>query len=140
MTLRISISDDALAVACGANRVADALASAAPEAEIVRVSSWGMHWLEPLALNRDPFAQGLKVGVGWPTVNPNAVPPHPACRGQFKFAFDPAIIGEQQKTFGIDIEPSNGHHARHVIGHGVIDRAPPLFVGIRRHETNGLVI
>lgn len=48
MTVRIAISDDALALACGADAVAAAIAKAAPEAEIIRVSSWGMHWLEPL--------------------------------------------------------------------------------------------
>ena len=48
MTLRIAISDDALALACGADQVAEAVAKLAPDAEIVRVSSWGMHWLEPL--------------------------------------------------------------------------------------------
>ena len=46
--MKIHISDDALALACGADRVAAAFARAAPDAEIVRVSSWGMHWLEPL--------------------------------------------------------------------------------------------
>ena len=46
--MRIYISDDALAIACGADRVAKAVAKAAPDAEIIRTSSWGMHWLEPL--------------------------------------------------------------------------------------------
>jgi len=48
MTLRVAISDDALALACGADQVAEAIARAAPDADIIRVSSWGMHWLEPL--------------------------------------------------------------------------------------------
>ncbi|MCB2014468.1 MAG: NADH-ubiquinone oxidoreductase-F iron-sulfur binding region domain-containing protein [Sphingobium sp.] len=48
MSRVICISDDALAIACGADRVAEAFAEAAPDAEIRRVSSWGMHWLEPL--------------------------------------------------------------------------------------------
>ncbi|MEO9633340.1 MAG: NADH-ubiquinone oxidoreductase-F iron-sulfur binding region domain-containing protein [Parasphingorhabdus sp.] len=48
MTLRVAISDDALALACGADEIAEAIQKAAPEAEIVRVSSWGMSWLEPL--------------------------------------------------------------------------------------------
>jgi formate dehydrogenase iron-sulfur subunit len=42
----IRISDDALAVACGADRVARRFAELGHEVE--RVSSWGMHWLEPL--------------------------------------------------------------------------------------------
>ncbi|MFM5885973.1 MAG: NADH-ubiquinone oxidoreductase-F iron-sulfur binding region domain-containing protein [Novosphingobium sp.] len=42
----VRISDDALALACGADAVADAFAAAGCTVE--RVSSWGMHWLEPL--------------------------------------------------------------------------------------------
>ena len=44
MTVRIS--DDAVALACGADAVAAAFL--ATGAEVERVSSWGMHWLEPL--------------------------------------------------------------------------------------------
>ena len=46
MTL-VRISDDALALACGADAVAAAFEAAGCMVE--RVSSWGMHWLEPLA-------------------------------------------------------------------------------------------
>ncbi|WEK48298.1 MAG: NADH-ubiquinone oxidoreductase-F iron-sulfur binding region domain-containing protein [Candidatus Andeanibacterium colombiense] len=42
----IRISDDALARACGADELAAAFARKGHE--IQRVSSWGMHWLEPL--------------------------------------------------------------------------------------------
>lgn len=48
MTLRIAISDDALALACGADLVAEAITRTTPDADIIRVSSWGMSWLEPL--------------------------------------------------------------------------------------------
>ena len=44
--MRLYISDDAAAIACGADRLAAELGSRG--AEVVRVSSWGMHWLEPL--------------------------------------------------------------------------------------------
>jgi formate dehydrogenase iron-sulfur subunit len=43
----VRISDDALALACGADAVAAAFVAAGCMVE--RVSSWGMHWLEPLA-------------------------------------------------------------------------------------------
>ncbi len=43
----VRISDDSLAMACGADAVAAAFAAAGCTVE--RVSSWGMHWLEPLA-------------------------------------------------------------------------------------------
>lgn len=42
----VRISDDALALACGAEAVAAAFVAAGCTVE--RVSSWGMHWLEPL--------------------------------------------------------------------------------------------
>jgi formate dehydrogenase iron-sulfur subunit len=44
--VRVRISDDAVALACGADAVAAAFA--AKGAAVERVSSWGMHWLEPL--------------------------------------------------------------------------------------------
>jgi formate dehydrogenase iron-sulfur subunit len=42
----VRIADDALALACGADTVAAAFVAAGCQVE--RVSSWGMHWLEPL--------------------------------------------------------------------------------------------
>lgn len=43
---KVRISDDALARACGADDVAAGFEAAG--ASVERVSSWGMHWLEPL--------------------------------------------------------------------------------------------
>jgi formate dehydrogenase iron-sulfur subunit len=60
--MKVRISDDALALACGADAVADAFEKAGVEVE--RVSSWGMHWLEPL----------VEVGgVGYGPVAPDQV-------------------------------------------------------------------
>jgi formate dehydrogenase iron-sulfur subunit len=44
--MKVRISDDAVALACGADAVAVAFERAG--ASVERVSSWGMHWLEPL--------------------------------------------------------------------------------------------
>jgi formate dehydrogenase iron-sulfur subunit len=44
--VKVRISDDAIAIACGADAVAAAFVNAGVEVD--RVSSWGMHWLEPL--------------------------------------------------------------------------------------------
>lgn len=57
MTVRIA--DDALAAACGAEDVARAFVAAG--ATVERVSSWGMHWLEPL-IDID--------GIGYANVSP----------------------------------------------------------------------
>ncbi|BBC71828.1 formate dehydrogenase [Altererythrobacter sp. B11] len=58
----VRISDDSLALACGADAVAQAFVQKGCEVE--RVSSWGMHWLEPL-VEID--------GVGWGPVTPDRV-------------------------------------------------------------------
>ncbi|MFM2410600.1 MAG: hypothetical protein RL481_1428 [Pseudomonadota bacterium] len=60
--MKVRISDDALALACGADAVAEAFVQQGIEVE--RVSSWGMHWLEPL----------IDVeGVGYGPVTPEQV-------------------------------------------------------------------
>ena len=58
----VRISDDALALACGADAVAVVFAAAG--CTIERVSSWGMHWLEPLV---------EIAGIGWGTATPTDV-------------------------------------------------------------------
>jgi formate dehydrogenase iron-sulfur subunit len=58
----VRISDDAVALACGADEVAAAFVAAG--AQVQRVSSWGMHWLEPLAEIG---------GVGYPAAIPSDV-------------------------------------------------------------------
>jgi formate dehydrogenase iron-sulfur subunit len=59
----VRISNDAVALACGADAVAAAFAAAGVEVE--RVSSWGMHWMEPL-VDID--------GVGYGQVSADQVP------------------------------------------------------------------
>jgi formate dehydrogenase iron-sulfur subunit len=59
----VRISDDALALACGADAVAAVFMAAGCAVE--RMSSWGMHWLEPL-VEID--------GIGWGPVTVDDVP------------------------------------------------------------------
>lgn len=60
--MKVRISDDAVAVACGADAVAAEFSRRGVEVE--RVSSWGMHWLEPL-VDID--------GVGFGPVSPDEI-------------------------------------------------------------------
>ncbi len=90
--MKIRISDDALALACGADAVADAFAKAG--AEVERTSSWGMHWLEPLV-----EIEGIGYGpVGLSDVQPildgvadtlciGPIADHPFIARQQRFAF-----------------------------------------------------
>jgi formate dehydrogenase iron-sulfur subunit len=90
--MQIRISDDAAALACGADAVAEAFVKAghAPE----RVSSWGMHWLEPL----------VEVdGIGYGPVTPGRVADILAGRADDlrigAIADHPFIKGQQRLTF-----------------------------------------
>ena len=89
----VRISDDALALACGADVVAAEFAGAGWSVE--RVSSWGMHWLEPLVeIN----------GIGWGPVLPGRVAEiaegkaDDLCIGPV--ASHPFILSQQRLTFG----------------------------------------
>lgn len=90
--MQIRISDDAVALACGAEAVAEAFAKAGHMPE--RVSSWGMHWLEPL----------VEVdGVGYGPVTPDRVDDILAGRGDDlrigAIADHPFIRSQQRLTF-----------------------------------------
>ena len=87
----VRISDDAAALACGANAVAAAFAAAGCDVE--RVSSWGMHWLEPLV---DIDGQGFgplepgDVEAVLAGTSPKAIGPiaeHPFIARQQRFTF-----------------------------------------------------
>ena len=88
----VRISDDAAALACGADAVAGAFAAEGWTVE--RVSSWGMHWLEPL----------VEIGgIGWGPVTPARVAE--IARGQADdlcigpVAAHPFIARQQRLTF-----------------------------------------
>ena len=90
MTL-VRISDDALALACGADAVAQAFAAAG--CEVQRVSPWGMHWLEPM-VEID--------GLGWGPVEPADVPfvlDGTSDKAIGRIEEHPFIAGQQRLTF-----------------------------------------
>ncbi len=91
MTTMVRISDDALAIACGADDVAAAFAAAG--CTVQRVSSWGMQWLEPLA---DIDGQGFgpltvadvpAVLAGESPLAIGAIEQHPFLARQQRFTF-----------------------------------------------------
>jgi formate dehydrogenase iron-sulfur subunit len=107
--MKVRISDDALALACGADAVAAAFAEAG--ATVERVSSWGMHWLEPLVDIE---------GVGYGPITPDQVASilagdaqsigriehHPFIAKQTRLTF--ARAGKTQPTSPDDYYASDG--------------------------------
>jgi len=87
----VRISDDALALACGADAVAAAFTAAGCTVE--RVSSWGMHWLEPLVeIDGQGFgpaapadAAAILDGTSTKAIGPVAA--HPFLARQYRLTF-----------------------------------------------------
>lgn len=90
MTL-VRISDDALALACGADAVAATFEHAGCTVE--RVSSWGMHWLEPLV-----EIDGMGFGPAEPSDVP-AILDGSTPKGIGVIADHPYIASQQRLTF-----------------------------------------
>jgi formate dehydrogenase iron-sulfur subunit len=90
-TSRVRISDDALALACGADAVAAAFAAAGCTVE--RTSSWGMHWLEPLV---EIAGQGF--GPASPA-DVAAILAGTSDKAIGEIAAHPFIAGQQRLTF-----------------------------------------
>ena len=87
----VRVSDDALALACGADAVAAAFAAAG--ATVERVSSWGMHWLEPFVeIDGNGFGPATPADVAaiLAGTSPKAIgriEDHPFIAGQTRLTF-----------------------------------------------------
>ncbi len=126
--MKVRISDDALALACGADAVAAAFEAAG--AEVERTSSWGMHWLEPLVdidgIGYGPVAvedvtsivsgQGASLSIG-------AIADHPFIARQQRLTF--ARAGKTRSLSLADYEATGGwvglQQARQLGSDAVID-------------------
>ena len=77
---------------------------------------------------------------GRPAVRPHAVAPQPAGARQLQMPRKLAVVGEQQKPFGIEIEPPHRDHAgklgRQCLEHGL----PALRVLVAGHEPLRLMV
>ena len=98
------------------------------------------HRLEIFAVNGDAGAQRVKALLGRAAVHPHAIFAQPAGFGQLEAALQPAVIGQQQQAFRIQVKPAHVQHARHAFGHFVENRAPALIVLFGRHQPERFVI
>ncbi len=70
----------------------------------------------------------------------HAVAAQPAGGGQFQHTGQPAVIGQKQQAFGIDVEAADRHNARQVFRQVVENRRAAFRIGIGGHQTGGLVV
>ncbi|HWJ69318.1 MAG TPA: NADH-ubiquinone oxidoreductase-F iron-sulfur binding region domain-containing protein [Sphingobium sp.] len=124
----VRISDDALAIACGADEVAAAFAQAGHE--VLRVSSWGMQWLEPLVeidgMGFGPAAPGDVAAIldGSSPLGIGRIEAHPFIAKQQRLTF--ARAGKTRPTSLEDYAASDGWkglaHAREIGGEATIEQ------------------
>ena len=106
----VRISDDALAIACGADDVAAAFEKAG--ATVERVSSWGMQWLEPLVeIDGKGFGPATPADVaaildGSSALAIGAIESHPYIASQQRLTF--ARAGKTRPTDLGDYEATGG--------------------------------
>jgi formate dehydrogenase iron-sulfur subunit len=107
--MKVRISDDAVALACGAGAIADAFAEAG--ADVERVSSWGMHWLEPLVevdgVGYGPVSVGDVAGIVAGTAQSiGRIADHPFIARQTRLTF--ARAGKTRPTSLDDYAATGG--------------------------------
>jgi formate dehydrogenase iron-sulfur subunit len=106
----VRISDDALALACGADAVAAAFEAAG--ARVERVSSWGMQWLEPLVeidgMGFGPATPGDVAAIldGSSALAIGRIAEHPWIASQQRLTF--ARAGRTRPTDLADYEATGG--------------------------------
>ncbi len=99
-----------------------------------------LHRLEPLPLDDNALAQRLQLGVGRVAVHPHAVLAQPAGRGKLQPPLQLSVVGKQQKPLGVQVQPPDRHHARHVLGQVVEDGVAALLVRRGGDQPLGLVV
>src|SRR5690348_3994734 len=92
------------------------------------------------ALDRDAVAQPVEIGLRHPAERAHAVAAPPAGLRQLQHAGEAAVVGEQQETLGVDVEPADRDKARQMLRQGVEDGRPPLRIGAGGHEAAWRVV
>ncbi len=90
------------------------------------------------AVHLDALAQPVERRLVDAAMGAHAVAPEPAGRRQGEHAGKAAVIGEQQKAFGVDVEAADGDHPRQVLRQAVEDGRATFRVAGRGHEAAGL--
>src|SRR5262249_47922932 len=92
------------------------------------------------APERDAATQPVECLLPYAAERPHAVTPHPAGRRQFQYSRKAAIVGEQQQSLRIDVEPADTDQAWQAFWQCPADRIAPLWIGMGCHQPSWLVI
>ena len=92
------------------------------------------------AIDGDAAAQPVQRLLPHAAERAHAVAAQPACCRQFQHAREPAVIGEQQQSFGVDVEPADADQPRQVSRQRAENRVAAFRVGMGRHQPARLVV
>ena len=73
-------------------------------------------------------------------VDPHAIAPNPARRRAFQAAREPAVRREQQQSLGIQVEPADRNHARHLGWQFFKYSRPTLWITMGRDQSRRFMI
>jgi hypothetical protein len=88
----------------------------------------------------DAVLELIELRLGDVTMSADAVAPQPAGVRQFQRTGQPAVIGQQQQAFGIEVEPADADKARQTFRQVVEHRGAPLGIVVGRHQAARLMI
>ena len=91
------------------------------------------------AVNRDPASEPIERRLVDAPVHAHPVAAQPAGRRKLQNPREAAVVGEQQKPFGVDVEATDCDHARQVRREHRENRVPPLRVARGGDEAPRLV-
>src|SRR6266850_4681844 len=91
------------------------------------------------AVDFDALFQFIELALGDLAMGTDAIAPQPAGIGQFEHARQPAVIGQQQQAFGVEIEPADADQPRQAFRQIVEHRRPSFGIGMGGHQPARLV-
>src|SRR5258708_6323505 len=91
------------------------------------------------AVDLDALLQFIELSLRHLAVGTDAIAPQPAGIWQFERACQPAVIGQQQQAFGVEVEPADADQSRQSLRQIVEHRRPPFGVGMGGHQSARLV-
>ncbi len=92
------------------------------------------------AVDRHARAQLVELWLHDRAMGPHAIATEPAGGWQFQHAGELAIIGQQQKTFSIEVEPPDADEAGKTLGQVLKNGRSAARIAVRGQEAAGLVI
>src|SRR5690606_25973781 len=111
-----------------------------PDIGALNAFKFSFHAAIEHAIHGNAVLQIIQLLLSDLAVSTHAIAAKPSGGRQLKDTRQPAIIGQQQKPLGIDIEPPNRQHARHFRRQRLKDRWATFRITICRHEPGWLMI